>query len=652
MLLTYWRVHILYTIPATAILSCLLNPLLSKRNIFTIAFHVAIATIYTFPWDSYIIHNHAWTYPEWAVMYTLKKVPVEEVFFFMIQSAFAAQLFILLGLFDTPSQHLRYDTSTFARKTLRWSPLALLAAAGVTGWRFAIPETHGFYLGCIAWWITPIIAFLWFIAGDHFLSRWKTSLATMLLPTLYLCAVDTIALRAGTWHITERTSTGIFVIPDLPLEEATFFMATNFLLVCGMNAFDRSFAIIDVFGDLLAGDASAQGTKTQSKLSWYEFLLFLVKSLLLRLDRLPASYAARIPAFEETQEVLAVHSRSFHTASYIFPSAVRRDLVILYAFCRVLDDFCDESPTKEEAARLIDMSKSYLDLLYPPSAVSATAMEAPFAPEPSHFAVSAFLHQNVPKEAQSAFFLLSTICRRIPRYPFDDLIEGYEWDLEGGEKRPIVTTEDLVEYSRLVAASVAEMCVWAMWANEGESGEGRTQEGRAAILKSAASMGIALQITNISRDIAEDAGKGRIYVPQDWFKQAPSFSPEATLSTKEKAEASDKARMDDYASLSACVDAKRAPLANEFRYSVYLGDLLALAEIHKIGTSESIRKLPRSCQPGIRAATQVYIGIGQRIRQKAFKADGSYNTEYDGKRVSLTKGQRVKIALREVYLKR
>lgn len=588
---------------------------------------------------------------QWAVMYTIKKVPIEEIFFFMIQSAFAAQLFILLGLFDTPSQHLRYDTSTVPRKILRWSPLVLLAVSGAAGWKWAAPETHGFYLGCIAWWITPIISFLWFIAGDHFLSRWRTSIATMLLPTLYLCAVDTIALRAGTWHITERTSTGVFVIPDLPLEEATFFLATNFLLVCGMNAFDRSFAIIDVFGDLIAGDAAGDGGKTQSKLSSYEFVVFLVKSLLLRLDRLPASYAARIPAFEETQQVLAIHSRSFHTASYIFPSAVRRDLVILYAFCRVLDDFCDESPTKEEAARLIIMSKAYLDLLYPPSSATATALEAPFAPEPSHFAVSAFLHQQVPKEARSAFFLLSTICRRIPRYPFDDLIEGYEWDLEGGEKRPIVTTEDLVEYSRLVAASVAEMCVWAMWANEGDYGLIKTQEERLAVLKSAASMGIALQITNISRDIAEDATKGRIYIPSDWFRHAPSFSPSAA-GGKEKSETLDKARMDDYANLSISVGRKLAPQASEFRYSVYLGDLLALAEQHKVGTSESIRKLPRSCQPGIRAATQVYIGIGQLIRKRAFRADGSANTDYDGTRVSLTKGQRVKIALREVYLKR
>lgn len=673
MLLTYWRIHILYTIPATTVASFFLNPLVSKRNLFTIAFHVSIATLYTFPWDSYIIHNHAWTYPEWAVMYTLKKVPIEEVFFFMIQSTFTAQLFLLLGMFDTPSQHLMKDTrsdasvstSSYIRKVLRWGPLAVLPALCITGWRYAIPETHGFYLGCIAWWITPIMTFLWGIAGDHFLSRWKTSLLSILIPTLYLCAVDTIALRAGTWHITERTSTGIFVVPDLPLEEAVFFLVTNTLLVCGMNAFDRSYAVIDVFGDLLAADSTKRPQAVQpSQLTPYEFMTFLVKSLLLRLDRLPASYRARIPAFEETQKVLAVHSRSFHTASYIFPSAVRRDLVILYAFCRVLDDFCDESATQEEARRLIDMSKEYLDLLYsstPASSTEAASYTPPFAPIPSTFDVSAFLHKRVPKDAQSAFFLVSTICTRIPRYPFDDLIAGYEWDLRG---QPIVTQEDLVEYSRLVASSVAEMCVWAMWANEPHSGAVQNDpRERKEVLAKAASMGVALQITNIARDIREDATKGRIYIPQDWFK--PSAAATATAASSEKADAAsaekgklseagieERARLADYANLVQAAHGQRFPTPTEFRYHVYVRQLLALAEAHKAGTAAAIRKLPRSCRPGIRAATQVYIGIGDEIRKVAFKADGSGNEEYDGRRISLTKWQRVRIALKEVYLRR
>lgn len=636
---------------------------------------------------------HTPTRRQWAVTFTLAKVPIEEVFFFVIQSIFTSQLYVLLGLFETPTQHLNYSTQTWTKKLLRWGPLPVLAAICLTGWRIAVPETHTFYLGCISWWITPIMAFLWTIAGDHFLSRARTAILTIAIPTVYLCLVDTIALRAGTWHITERTSTGIFVWKDLPLEEAVFFLVTNTLLTCGMSAFERSFAVIDVFGDVLAsngsvnnivsprvassssGGAIVTSPKPSMSRPW-ELVLYLVRSLLLRIDSLPISFRARIPTFEKTQQVLAVHSRSFHTASYIFPSAVRRDLVILYAFCRVLDDFCDESATKEEAEALIAMSKDYLDLVYPRSSpydrshssASDSFGKSPFftasaAPcgekpsvrpspslsgpqqQPSHYAISAFLHKRVPPEAQSAFFLLSTISGRIPRYPFDDLIEGYEWDLAGRQTRPIRTTADLIEYSRLVAASVAEMCVWAMWANEGLLED---EEERKRVLDRASSMGIALQITNISRDIREDATKGRIYLPEEWFLSNNSKEPSADVSDSLEHDL----RQRDYNNLLAAADAKRAPSPTEFRYPTYIRQLLDLADQHKIGTSEAIRKLPRSCQAGIRAATGVYIGIGSEISKKAFTPTGAANPDFDGHRVSLTGKQRVLIALKEVYGRR
>lgn len=326
------------------------------------------------------------------------------------------------------------------------------------------------------------------------------------------------------------------------------------------------------------------------------------------------------------------------------------------------------------------MSKEWLDLLYSPS----TPLESPIATEcksfkhspddhvkkgrstkdfggvatsvPSNFVLSTFLHKRVPEEAQPAFYLLSTISQKIPRYPFDDLIAGYEWDLAGQIERPILTTEDLIEYSRLVASSVAEMCVWAMWANEGISHD-LSKEDQNFVLEKAASMGIALQITNISRDIKEDATKGRIYIPKEWFETLPV--PESmddlisTITPPDQAKEL-KARKNDYNHLLRCSQDKTLPSENEFRYHTYLNQLLNLAEKHKFGTSEAILKLPQSCQAGIRAATGVYIAIGKEIENRAFKngiRNGfeRENFEYDGTRVSMSKSQRIRIALKEVY---
>ena len=574
---------------------------------------------------------------------------------------------------------------------------------------------------------------------DHnwrfFLSNIKVALLTITLPTLYLCMVDTIALRAGTWHISEKTSTQIFVIKDLPLEEAVFFLVTNTLLVLGMSAFEKFHAVIDVFGDLLKDRNGISCPTTRrfllgsfsSPLSKQErariqkdpqsssadsglvpHLRMLVSSILLPISSLPSSHLTRLTSFSSVSDILKIHSHSFHTASYIFPSDVRKDLVILYAFCRVLDDFVDESETTEEAESLVQVGKDWLDLLYGKSTsaehaklaaaigdlglagagqvdksdnghLNASGLEnghcgeeknritcygeekahgpgnangfhsvtpntsplhgLPQCRQISQFEISSFLYKRVPPSARSSFFLLSTIAHKIPRYPFDDLIKGYEWDLKASS-RPIQTEDDLVQYSRLVASSVAEMCVWAIWSNNRSSFELLSDGERKDVLEKAANMGVALQITNISRDIREDALNGRIYIPKDWFDRyaGDDSSIEADSS------------LQDYRVLQSTASTRIPPNGQEFRYPVYIRQLLNLADVYQRGTSEAIMKLPKSSQAGIRSATQVYIGIGMKIQKEVLDVADGVNV-YDGHRISLSKWERVAIALKEMYWK-
>lgn len=59
----YALVHVKYTIPPTIILSLIYRPLLTKLDIYKIAFLITIAVVSTTPWDSYLIRNRVWTYP-------------------------------------------------------------------------------------------------------------------------------------------------------------------------------------------------------------------------------------------------------------------------------------------------------------------------------------------------------------------------------------------------------------------------------------------------------------------------------------------------------------------------------------------------------------------------------------------------------------
>lgn len=116
-----------------------------------------------------------------------------------------------------------------------------------TGWTYAIPATKTFYLGCIIWWTLLVVSSIWYVAGAYIQKRYKETLISILVPTIYLCYVDLIALRARVWHINEATSLEIFPIVDLPIEEITFFFITNTIITMGAAAFDKSKAVIDTY---------------------------------------------------------------------------------------------------------------------------------------------------------------------------------------------------------------------------------------------------------------------------------------------------------------------------------------------------------------------------------------------------------------------
>ena len=93
----------------------------------------------------------------------------------------------------------------------------------------------------------------------------------------------------------------------------------------------------------------------------------------------------------------------------------------------------------------------------------------------------------------------------IPRAAPNALLDGFEMDLRG---RRYETLGEVKEYATGVAASVGVMMAMAMGARSAQA------------LARAADLGIAMQLTNIARDIGEDARNGRLYLPRDWLDEA------------------------------------------------------------------------------------------------------------------------------------
>ena len=247
---------------------------------------------------------------------------------------------------------------------------------------------------------------------------------------------------------------------------------------------------------------------------------------------------------EHCRAAIRTGSLSFHAASKLLPQSVRDPALALYAFCRLADDEVDEGRNK--TAAVLDLTDR-LDLVY--------------AGKP----------RNAPEDRAFCAVIEDF---EMPRALPDALLEGLAWD---AFERQYKTLSDLRAYSARVASAVgAMMCVLM-----------RMREPNA--LARACDLGVAMQLTNIARDIGEDARAGRLYVPTDWLKDMEI--PKA----------------DFLRSPAATPDIRRITRR-----------LLSEANRLYIRSEAGIPSLPVSARAGIFAARYIYAAIGHSIRQNGY----------------------------------
>ncbi len=256
----------------------------------------------------------------------------------------------------------------------------------------------------------------------------------------------------------------------------------------------------------------------------------------------------------ECQRLLVDGSRSFLAASRILPRDVARSASALYAFCRLADDRVDGSGAAHAAAggpgcgprgALAELHDR-LDGIY-------AGVPQPFAADRAFAAV--------------------VVRHHIPRAWPRALLEGFAWDAAGRQYEDLA---QLRAYAARVAGSVGAMMARVMGVHT------------RAIVARACELGVAMQLTNIARDVGEDARLGRLYLPRGWMREA-GIDPDAWL-----------ARPAFTPALGAVV--QRVLDAAWHSYQ---------------GGATGIAHLPLACRPGIRAAAMLYADIGRSVRRRA-----------------------------------
>ena len=93
---------------------------------------------------------------------------------------------------------------------------------------------HWTYITLEVIWAGPIVVLQWLLGLDVMISRWKVWLPGILIPTVYLTAMDSIPLGSHTWTINPAFSLNVFLPFGVPIEEGVFFLLTNALVVQGI----------------------------------------------------------------------------------------------------------------------------------------------------------------------------------------------------------------------------------------------------------------------------------------------------------------------------------------------------------------------------------------------------------------------------------
>ena len=179
---------------------------------------------------------------------------------------------------------------------------------------------------------------------------------------------------------------------------------------------------------------------------------------------------------------ISVYAKSFNWAGFFLPKKIYEDSAKIYAFCRVLDDIADEKNNLDSKIEKIDQIKNFFKKSYDLENTETFSSNEN----------KTIIHDVIALAEKN----------KIKRIIINDLIDGVASDLKKNVR--IRSVKDLLVYSYRVAGTVGLMMSKILNVNDRRA------------LKGAIDLGIAMQLTNIARDVIEDKKINREYIKPDF----------------------------------------------------------------------------------------------------------------------------------------
>jgi phytoene synthase len=280
---------------------------------------------------------------------------------------------------------------------------------------------------------------------------------------------------------------------------------------------------------------------------------------------------AQPPAPADWDAYLGKHGKSFWMAARLIPEPQRSQLAGVYAYCRYTDDLVDHTTcSRADVLRILD--------------------------EWEALSLDAYLGNR------TEVALLDAVIGRMPEQgvPFayvQGLLRGMRADVTGAR---FATMEDLVDYCHDVASVVG------LWLTELFGVHDSWTLDRARRL------GIAMQLTNIARDVGEDLDRGRIYLPQSLLHRH-GVTPAILVELRQGS----------------------GPIPPS--YAALLEEVMTVAEREYAWASEAFGNLPVFFRSSVAVAARVYAGIHDAIRANGYDSIRKRATTSDADKKSLAR---------------
>ena len=274
----------------------------------------------------------------------------------------------------------------------------------------------------------------------------------------------------------------------------------------------------------------------------------------------------------DPQAVMDQHAKSFSWAARLLGAEARRDAALLYAYARAADDFADEvhlGSLEQRSQALIDMRNC--------------ALHAEAGPK---------LAAEESIAVQTGLMLRH---HSIPAAVLENFMDSLQADTSA---RHIQSTADLLHFAYGVAGTVGQM----MRPLLGASPEADSH---------AIALGIAMQLTNIARDVVEDAHRQRCYIPAQWGVSLSLMAAPSNTSEKSIAFGA-------------------------------LQRLLTLSDDFYAYAQAGFAAIPSHNRRAIRVAAALYQGIGKKILQRGPE-------QYWSERVYLTRAEKMKTLVQSLF---